>query len=288
MRPTAFTLIELLVAVSVIALLVAVLLPALSAARQAGRGSVCLAALRGAGLAMQMYLDDNDGSFWPYYVDLPGGGGGRRWWFGFEPGGPSVNPWQGNRVLVKREGFLGAYMTASPVDLLCPGFPFTSGRYFAKFSPAAGGYGYNTAGLGGHSWLDPTLSRPRKVQELAGRTSDIFALADGIHFDRLDYSGAAPLDQTFNEPAYIQWQDPSQFSRNSGINGGFAHFRHNDRAHVLYLDGHAAAQPPRRPMHPYSTKGFGPVGNLSDEALRTSTVQRGRVLFQVDKVYGLP
>lgn len=284
----AFTLIELLVVTSVTAAVIGILLPALKSAREAGRSSVCLAALRGAGIGMQMYLDDNDGSFWPYYVDVAGSETGRRWWFGFEPGGPSANPLEGHRRLEKASGFLGKYLTASPVDLLCPSFPFSSGKYFAKFSPAAGGFGYNTAGLGGHGGIDPLDTTPRKIQELTGRTADIFALADGIHFDRLDYSGASPLDQTFNEPAYIQWQDPSLFSRNAGLNGGFAHYRHNSRAQVLYLDGHAGGQPVRRPQHPFSVKGFGPVGNLSDDSLRAVTIQRGRATFQIDIIYGLP
>src|SRR5207253_1852415 len=103
--------------------------------------------------------------------------------------------------------------------------------------------------------------------------SDIFALADGIHFDRLDYSSSPPLKQTFNEPPYIQWQESSLFNSNAGINGGFGHFRHAARANVLYLDGHASAQPLRHRPHPYSSKGLGPVGNLSDDALRLKEVK---------------
>lgn len=44
-RPRAFTLIELLVVVAIIALLVAVLLPNLAAAREQGRRTKCLANL---------------------------------------------------------------------------------------------------------------------------------------------------------------------------------------------------------------------------------------------------
>lgn len=284
----AFTMIEILVSVSLVAVLAAVLLPAMGTARQAGRASACMAMLRNGGLAMTMYLDDNDGSFWPYFHDVDGAEGGRRWWFGFEPGGPSANAWQGNRRLDKSSGFLSRYLTGAEKDLVCPSFPYPSRKYFAKFSPSAGGYGYNTGALGGYSWIDPSNVGPRKIQAFTGRTADVFALADGIHFDRLDHSGASPLEQTFNEPPYIQWQDPSLFDRNAGVNGGFGHFRHLNRAMVLYLDSHVAGQPTRRALHPYSVKGTGPVANLSDDSLRTTRVQRGRVELQVDRVYGLP
>lgn len=286
-RVWAFTLIELLVAVAVIALLLAILLPGLGSAREAGRASLCVATLHNAGIAMTMYLDDNDGSFWPYFQDMPSPGGGRRWWFGFEPGGPSPNPWQGHRPLVRSEGYLSSYLTSSERDLSCPSFPYGHGKYFPKFSPSAGGYGYNTAALAGFNWIDPSTPRLRKIHEFDGRTADVFVFADGIHFDRLDYSGGVALEQNFNEPAYIQWQEPSFFSSNVGVNGGYGHFRHNSRANVLFLDAHVVSQPVRRQLHPYSGKGYGPVANLSDESMRFREITKGHLTLQVDLIYGL-
>ena len=56
----AFTLIELLVVISIIALLIALLLPALSSAREAGNVAQCLSNSKTFGNLLQTYLNDND------------------------------------------------------------------------------------------------------------------------------------------------------------------------------------------------------------------------------------
>jgi prepilin-type N-terminal cleavage/methylation domain-containing protein len=65
-NPSAFTLIELLVVISIIALLVALLLPALGRAREAGRKTVCSANMRQMGFAAMAYVADNRGSLVPF------------------------------------------------------------------------------------------------------------------------------------------------------------------------------------------------------------------------------
>ncbi len=57
MKPRAFTLIELLVVVAIIALLLSILLPSFSRARDGAKATVCASNLRELGLAVQMYAD---------------------------------------------------------------------------------------------------------------------------------------------------------------------------------------------------------------------------------------
>lgn len=65
-RRPAFTLIELLVVISIIALILAILLPSLSGARQRSRAMLCLTHLRSLSHGWHMYADDYDD------VALPG------------------------------------------------------------------------------------------------------------------------------------------------------------------------------------------------------------------------
>ncbi len=74
MRRPAFTLIELLVVIAVIAVLIAVLLPSLGAAKFAGRVTVCGGRLQQIGIATTAYLNDFDNTLPQRFGPLPGGG----------------------------------------------------------------------------------------------------------------------------------------------------------------------------------------------------------------------
>jgi prepilin-type N-terminal cleavage/methylation domain-containing protein/prepilin-type processing-associated H-X9-DG protein len=60
-KQRAFTLIELLVVISIIAILMAILMPALNRAREQGRRAVCQGNLKQLNLGWLMYADENDG-----------------------------------------------------------------------------------------------------------------------------------------------------------------------------------------------------------------------------------
>src|SRR3989442_13827730 len=81
--PAGFNAIELLVVIAIVAILAALLLPALTKAKEQGRASICKNNMRQLTLAMVLYAgDNNDYLPWPGDVDRnwqPG------WGFGGQP-----------------------------------------------------------------------------------------------------------------------------------------------------------------------------------------------------------
>ena len=70
-RPAGFTLIELLVVIAVIAILAALLLPALAKARERAEAIACLNNTHQLALAWQLYADDHEGLL-PYNLGMNG------------------------------------------------------------------------------------------------------------------------------------------------------------------------------------------------------------------------
>ncbi len=63
-RSKGFTLIELLVVIAIIGILAAMVFPVFARARESARKAVCLSNVKNIALAIQMYLADNNDTFW--------------------------------------------------------------------------------------------------------------------------------------------------------------------------------------------------------------------------------
>jgi len=87
-RRRGFTLIELLVVIAIIGILAAMVFPVFARARESARKAVCLSNVKNIGLAIQMYLADNNDTLpagehgqdvFDYFASIPGGGDGGDW-----------------------------------------------------------------------------------------------------------------------------------------------------------------------------------------------------------------
>lgn len=105
-RQRAFTLVELLVVIGIIALLISILLPALSRAREQGNRLKCLSNLRQLGAAFSMYADENK-DYYPSAARLPPGTKEEDWiWYDEKahPGRPAPDKQQ-SRIAPYLGGF---------------------------------------------------------------------------------------------------------------------------------------------------------------------------------------
>ncbi|XAM01395.1 prepilin-type N-terminal cleavage/methylation domain-containing protein [Phycisphaeraceae bacterium D3-23] len=108
-RPRAFTLIELLVVISIIALLIGILLPALGAARRSGRDVKCKSNLRQVGISEAAFSSDYKERIVPMQAWVSSTNGS-SW---------KIDPLAGNIELSWR-GLLWEYGNESPDVFDCP------------------------------------------------------------------------------------------------------------------------------------------------------------------------
>lgn len=138
-KSRAFTLIELLVVIAIIALLIGILLPALSHARDSGRSVMCASNQRQLVTAFALYTDDHRGYAMPH---LQASGITRTYWFGQEN--------IANQSLDHTLGTLTPYLSAAPGDrsvFECPDQPEDSYTTQGSTHTFTSTYGYNAYGL---------------------------------------------------------------------------------------------------------------------------------------------
>jgi prepilin-type N-terminal cleavage/methylation domain-containing protein/prepilin-type processing-associated H-X9-DG protein len=207
-----FSLVELLVVISVIALLIALLLPSLSRSRQAAQRVACLSNLRQMAIAAQAYVNENKGSYPIAY-------------YSSNAGGVTYNfAWDLTTI----------YRPAQPPEVI-PGLLWGRGgttqiqqcpSYEGKanwLSDPYTGYNYNTSFIGHGQW-ESIVSPAKAVQIKNPAQTALFG--DG------QYSGGA------NKFMRAPWPNPGDASY-YGRWGGTQGFRHLNMTNVAFCDGHA-------------------------------------------------
>lgn len=191
-RKRAFTLIELLVVISVIALLLAIIVPALKLAKEEAKKVQCKTRLRQWGIAIQTYNSDNDGRFmvmsiawddqpYPHYIfDEPEESpyGGIMWNIA------GINPYV--------KAFSKAYMKDGVASdmITCPN---CSGEYMQRwikivnwphFDFAEIAYSY----FAGIDSVDPAQCSPNAKRHLVGQkfSSQRLLMAEILNLDSSD------------------------------------------------------------------------------------------------------
>ena len=133
----AFSLLELLVVIGIVALVLAILLPSLSAARENGNTIKCIANLRNIGSASLMYMDAEGYPTQPWHLGLDYGGAdieklSENVWGGFQV--EMVHPVLGQKVDVRKihtnerpyNRYIAPGFCAGPVaEYICPSDTFT-------------------------------------------------------------------------------------------------------------------------------------------------------------------
>ena len=242
MRRSAFTLVEVLVVVAIIAILAALLMPALSKARERGLAMVCLSNTKQLILGLQLYADDHDG-FLPYNLGMSGSSMRTNLnWVN------NVMTWDlssdNTNMATIRQAALGPYISGSPAVYRCP-----SDHVLSAAQSAAGwdfrirSYSMNAlvgnAGAlssAGVNVNDPHYRQFFKVAQIT-RPSEIFVFLDE-HPDSIDDGYFVNKESPSSASASIGGYDSRATTSLSwtDLPGSY----HNGSAAFSFADGHSS------------------------------------------------
>jgi len=231
-RP-AFTLIELLVVISIIALLIAILLPALGAARRSARNAECLSRMRSISIAVAAYEVDNKGF-------LPRGHGG--------------NPSNPLFATAKDAGYYLSDYIEEYMDIaddqntdfyLCPESTLVPGVNQKRVSYSAFDrvlVNRDQAEFNFKLLRSTDIKRPTEVIAFGDAAQNSGAGTSGTHFTDGGAGYVGPFTNVATRDDFIVFPENLNADGLAAPNNGyFFRYRHNSNqtANAGFIDGHA-------------------------------------------------
>ncbi len=235
-REKGFTLVELLVVIAIIALLMSILVPTLSAAKDMARSALCQSNLRQLCQANTGYSAENNGSFVPASEGM----------MDPNPLERNLKRWHGERRDINSafdpaKGPLAGYLGDGEIRNCPHRVDFHQGAtWAASFEKGCGGYGYNQTYLGSavsKKGLDfeAMYALTAKLSQV-GQPSGTLMFTDTALLQE-GAEGTHLIEYSFAEPPYFFYAGQMNLSSTASI-----HFRHRDKANVIWVDGHTSSE----------------------------------------------